>query len=147
MALDRVPLTPEQAEEIDNLRRLGQFTEDVWHPLFIQEGLHGFRLRAAAVLYRTRPLTISAVADQVHLSRGELIDWFHTQGIAPGSIRQKKRMCPLTGMRGSNKSDLIPNQLAETSFGARPRPDLGISVGVAYSFCVKLLMCKRPFSG
>ncbi len=83
MALDRVPLTPEQAEEIDNLRRLGQFTEDVWHTLFIQEGLHGLRLRAAAVLYRTRPLTISAVADQVHLSRGELIDWFHTQGIAP----------------------------------------------------------------
>lgn len=110
MALDRVPLTPEQAEEIDNLRRLGQFTEDVWHTLFIQEGLHGLRLRAAVVLYRTRPLTISAVADQVHLSRGELIDWFHTQGLPPGSIRQKKRMCPLTGMRGSSKSDLIPNR-------------------------------------
>ncbi len=90
MALDHVALSPEQAQEIEALCNLGQFSETEWRTWLIQEGIHGLRLHAAAVLYTTQPLTISEVADQVHLTRGELIDWFHAHGIMPWMTAQEE---------------------------------------------------------
>lgn len=85
MALDHFELTPEQTTAIEHLRVLGDLSEQEARAIIISGGLHALRWHVATILYTTRPLSVSDVAEQVGVPRGACIEWFHQHGVAPFS--------------------------------------------------------------
>ena len=85
MALEHFDLTPEQMTTINHLRSLGNLSKREVHTIILRYGLYGLRRHVATILYTTRPLSVSEVAEQVGISRGACIEWFHQHGVAPFS--------------------------------------------------------------
>ncbi len=85
MALNHLELTPEQTATIEQLCILGNLSEQEARVVIINGGLQALRWHVAVRLYTSRPLSVSDVADQVGVSRGACIEWFHQHGVAPFS--------------------------------------------------------------
>ena len=69
MALNHLELTPEQTATIEQLRILGNLSEQEARVLIISGGLQALRWHVAVRLYTSRPLSVSDVADQVGVSK------------------------------------------------------------------------------
>ena len=78
------PQRPAQDAVIEQLRALVGMPREEALAVVQQEGLDGLRVRAAAQLYATRPLTSGEAAEQVGLqNRGLLLRYLDAQRIAP----------------------------------------------------------------
>jgi hypothetical protein len=78
------PQRPAQDAVIEQLRNLVGMPREEALAVVQQEGLDGLRVRVAAQLYATRPLTSGEAAEQVGLrNRGLLLRYLDAQRIAP----------------------------------------------------------------
>lgn len=89
MALNHFELTPEQTTIIEHLRALVDLSEQEAQAIIISGGIQALRWYVATILYTTRPLSVSDVAEQVGVSRGACIEWFHQHGVAPFSLAEE----------------------------------------------------------
>lgn len=93
-AVDRVTFTSDQSHEIEDLRKWARLTNSEVPAILVEGGLSALRLRAATVLYATQPLTVSEVADRVHVDRGALLAWFRANGVAPWVSPDEEKALP-----------------------------------------------------